>query len=154
MNNIKVISDDTEIFKRNIELEHKLREEEKNTDYNNPIVNFYYNGKIKINNSIIDINRINLLKIKEGTDYRYILDFLDSDPLDNNFKIIKIIKFKDTRAFEELISKYKEYIIDNVLSFDEKIINYLKNITLNEEKHTLVPETRVKITETFDDIDK
>ena len=139
MSNIEIISDDTEILKKEEERLERLKEIEKNNEFNPKYLDFYYNGFFIINDKKISIDKINIII---SNDNKYFLDIVDDIfPFPKDIKIKKIIKFKNTSMLEYILKTYAEKIDNNILIFDEEIIDFLKNIKWDGKYNSIAPET-------------
>ncbi|MBR3523092.1 MAG: hypothetical protein IKN87_00180 [Bacilli bacterium] len=139
MSNIEIISDDTEILKKEEERLERLKEIEKNNEFNPKYLDFYYNGFFIINDKKISIDKVNII-ISDND--KYYLDIVDDIfPFPKDIKIKKIIKFKNTSMLEDFLKKYDEKIDKNILKFDKEILDFLKNIKWNGKYNSIAPET-------------
>ena len=139
MNNIEIISNDTEILKKEEERLERLKEIEKNNEFNPKYLDFYYNGFFIINDKKISIDKINIII---SNDNKYFLDIVDDIfPFPKDIKIKKIIKFKNTSMLEYILKTYAEKIDNNILIFDKEIIDFLKNIKWDGKYNSIAPET-------------
>ena len=137
-----LLSDDTEAFNKLFERARRIDEMEKKNIYDKKIIDFYRDGYFVINNIKISIDMINILGIQKEEGKEYILDFVNSEePLPKDIKILEIENMKDTSIFESIINRYKEKIENNILVFDDEMVNYLNSLKWDGKYHTLVPET-------------
>ena len=142
MDKLTIISDDTEIFKRNIDRELRIEELKKQNYFNPVFVNFYHSGSFTIVDKKIDINRINILNVTINNQEKNIIDFVDNPkPLSKDIKIKSIIKFKDTSLFEQILLRFSDRIVDNNLVFDKEITDFINHLTWDGKYHSLVAET-------------
>ena len=139
MNNVKVISNDNEAFEKGYAREKKIKELKNTKEYDKQIVDFYNNGIIVINNIDIPINKINIIK---DIDNNYFIDIVNpSFKIHTTKKIKKIISYKNTSLFENLINKYKNNINGNRLVMNnEMALEFIKE-KWDGNYHSLVAET-------------
>ena len=139
MNDIKVLSNDNEAFEKGYAREKKIKELKNTKEYDKQIVDFYNNGIIVINNIDIPINKINIIK---DIDNNYFIDIVNpSFKIHTTKKIKKIISYKNTSLFENLINKYKNNINGNRLVMNnEMALEFIKE-KWDGNYHSLVAET-------------
>ena len=139
MNDIKVLSNDNEAFEKEYAREKKIKELKNTKEYDKQIVDFYNNGIIVINNIDIPINKINIIK---DIDNNYFIDIVNpSFKIQTTKKIKKIISYKNTSLFENLINKYKNNINGNRLVMNnEMALEFIKE-KWDGNYHSLVAET-------------
>ena len=133
MNNLK-----KEMYDQIIKRGKIIKELKEKNKYDNSIIDFYNTGILVIKDIDILITNINILQDDNNNQIFDIVD--DRFNLPKDFKIKRIINFRDSSLFKKLIDKYKDKIINNKIIISNEILNDLVGEKWDGTYHTLVPE--------------
>lgn len=126
-----MISNDSEVFLRNINYEKMCKDAQSQEGRDTVFDNFCKHGVFIKNNQEISISNLNVLKLQEKENVFYYLDDINSSTLDKKYKILKIVPFKDTTIIQKIYNTYKNSIHDNKLIMTEELEAQLKGYIAN-----------------------